>query len=221
MPRIARLVIPGIPHHVIQRGNRRQQVFFSDEDKLVYLKILKDQGKKKGLRFWAYCLMDNHVHLIAVPGFRDSLSRAISETHRRYTNLINIRENWKGYLWQGRFLSFPLGDAHLLAGARYIERNPVRAGLVQKPEDYFWSSARSHVRKIKDDVISDDDPFGALDDWAEFLQQDEMNDADLFRRHTRTGRPLGNEAFIRRLEEVTGRILFARKPGRKPVKQGN
>ncbi|MDD8014727.1 MAG: transposase [Acidobacteriota bacterium] len=218
MPRIARLVIPGIPHHVIQRGNRRQQVFFSDEDKLVYLKILKDQGKKKGLRFWAYCLMDNHVHLIAVPGFRDSLSRAMSETHRRYTNLINIRENWKGYLWQGRFLSFPLGDAHLLAAARYIERNPVRAGLVQKPEDYVWSSAGSHVRKIKDDVISDDDPFGALEDWADFLQQDEMNDADVFRRHTRTGRPLGDDAFIRRLEEVTGRILFVRKPGRKPVK---
>jgi putative transposase len=100
------------------------------------LKILKTQGENKGIQFWAYCLMDNHVHLIAVPKFLDSLSRGIGETHRRYTSLINIRENWKAYLWQGRFLSFPLSDGHLVASARYIERNPVRARLVLKHEDY-------------------------------------------------------------------------------------
>jgi putative transposase len=113
VPRIARVVIPGLPHHVIQRGNRRHLVFFSDEDKSLYLKILKTQAENKGIQFWAYCLMANHVHFIAVPIFPDSLSRDIGEIHRRYTSLINIRENWKGYLWQGRFLSYPRDDAYL------------------------------------------------------------------------------------------------------------
>jgi len=120
MPRIARAVIPRLPHHVIQRGTRRQPVFFSDEDKSLCLKILKTQGEKRGIQFWANCLMDNHVHFIAVSKFPDSLSGGIGKIHRRYTSLINIRENWKGYHWQGRFLSYPMDNAHLLASARYI-----------------------------------------------------------------------------------------------------
>jgi putative transposase len=219
MPRIARLVIPGIPHHVIQRGNRRQPVFFSEGDKSLYLKILRTQGELKGIQFWAYCLMDNHVHFIAVPKFPDSFSRGIGETHRRYTNLINIRENWKGYLWQGRFLSFPLADLHLFACARYIERNPVRARLVQRPEDYKWSSARAHIFTIGDELISKNDPFSSIDDWSRFLRKEEIEeDVSTIRRHSRTGRPLGDENFVRRLEEITGRTLLIQRPGRKPKK---
>lgn len=219
MPRIARLVIPGVPHHVIQRGNRRQSVFFSDEDKSLYIRILKSQGKEKGIRFWAYCLMGNHVHFIAVPKFSDSLSRGIGEAHRRYTNLINIREDWKGYLWQGRFLSFPLDDTHLFATARYIERNPVRARLVLKAEDFKWSSARAHVFRARDELLSGNDPFLSFDNWHKFLVKDEPDEeVSLIRKHTSTGRPLGSEEFIRKLETITGRTLLIQKPGRKPAK---
>jgi len=129
--------------------------------------------------------------------FPDNLSRGIGKTHRRYTSLINIRENWKGYLWQGRFLSFPLSDTHLAASARYIERNPVRAKLVLKPEDYQWSSARVRVFRTKDELISENYPFLSFGDWSKFLQKDEPEEqVSLIRKHIRTGRPLGNEGFV-------------------------
>ena len=120
MARLARVINPGFPHHVIQRGNRRQNVFFSDEDREAYLQILKEQSEKYGVKYWAYCLMDNHVHLVAVPMEKDSLARAIGETHRKYTRMINFRENWRGYLWQGRFRSFPVDTVYLYNLVRYL-----------------------------------------------------------------------------------------------------
>jgi len=136
MARFARVVVPGYPHHLIQRGNRRQRVFFSDEDRAFYLILLKRQIEKFGIALWAFCLMENHVHLVAVPRGKDGFARAIGELHRKYTSVINTREDWKGYLWQGRFITYPLSEAHLIAAVRYVERNPVRAGLVQAAEDY-------------------------------------------------------------------------------------
>ena len=153
MGRIARVVAEGMPHHVIQRGNRRQKVFFKDEDKQSYLTILKEQSERFGVNYWAYCLMDNHVHLIAVPETRESLARAIGEAHRRYTRMINFREGWRGYLWQGRFSSFLLEERHLYAAIRYVERNPVRVKIVKRAEDYKWSSAYAHVSKGGDELI--------------------------------------------------------------------
>src|SRR3990172_7668648 len=132
MVRIARIVIPGLPHHVIQRGNRRQPVFFRTSDFEAYLRILKEQSAKFGISFWAYCLMANHVHLIAIPDSEESFAHGIAETHRRYTRMVNFRENWRGYLWQGRFSSYPLDETYLYAAVRYVERNPVRAGIVTK-----------------------------------------------------------------------------------------
>jgi len=219
MPRIARVVIPGCPHHIIQRGNRRLKVFFSEADKATYLTLLKRQIDKHGLRIWAYCLMDNHVHMVAVPSTKGGLAKAISETHRKYTCLINIREDWKGYLWQGRFVSYPLDDGYCYSVIRYIERNPVRAGIVAKAEDYRWSSARPHVEKNFDRLLSPCPLAPTIGDWLSYLRQvDREDDIRVIGEHEHTGRPLGSGDFVRMLEQLTGKILVPRKRGRKKIR---
>ena len=145
MPRIARAVAVGIPHHVTQRGNRRQPTFFCEDDYENYLSLIAEWCLRWGVDIWAYCLMPNHVHLIAVPSSEDGLRRAIGEAHRRYTRAVNFREGWRGHLWQGRFSSHAMEERYLLTAVRYIELNPVRAALVQKPEEYRWSSAAAHL----------------------------------------------------------------------------
>lgn len=135
MARLARIVNPGYPHHVYQRGNRRQDVFFSDSDKMAYLGMIRKQAERYGLKVWAYCLMDNHVHFVAVSKETESLARVFGEAHRRYTRMINFRMGWRGYLWQGRFGSFPVDTKYLYNLVRYVERNPVRARMVGRAED--------------------------------------------------------------------------------------
>ncbi len=216
MARLPRVVIPGCPHHLIQRGNRRQPVFFSDEDRAFYLILLKRQFDKFGVALWAFCLMANHVHMIAVPRAKDSFARAIGEVHRKYTNVINTREDWKGYLWQGRFITYPLSDSHLFAAVRYVERNPVRAGLVTVAEDYMWSSARAHVRKEPHPLLTSCPLESRIPDWSSYLgQSDKAEDIELFVQHASNGRPLGNEEFLKHLEALTGRVLMPQKRGRK------
>jgi len=216
MVRIARIVIPNYPHHIIQRGNRSQNVFFGDKDKKLYVEVLYKHAVHSGVTFWAYCLMDNHVHLIAVPRSEDSFAKGIGEAHRNYTRMINFREGWRGYLWQGRFISYPLDEKYLYAAVRYVERNPVRAGLVKRAEDYPWSSARAHVLNKKDILLADNFMLSQIKDWSSYLAEDERDiDGDLFRKHAHTGRPLGDEKFITKLEKITGRILKKSKPGRK------
>lgn len=211
MPRVARVVIPGCPHHIIQRGNRRQKSFFCDSDKELYLRLLKRHGEKAGISFLAYCLMGNHVHLIAIPEKKQSLAAGIGETHRKYTTIINIREDWKGYLWQGRFISYPLDEAYFYAAVRYIERNPVRAGLVAKAENYPWSSAHAHIQKTNSSLLSDIGRFLAVNDWRAYLGEKESDDfIEEMKRHERTGRPLGSEEFLINLEAMTGRKLRPR-----------
>ena len=129
MARIARVVAPGLPHHITQWGNRRQQTFFTDDDYQQYVALLSSSCRRSGVEIWAYCLMPNHVHLIAVPQEPDSLRAAIGEAHRRYTRMINFRQGWRGHLWQERFASFVMDEQYLLATARYVETNPVKAGL--------------------------------------------------------------------------------------------
>jgi putative transposase len=133
MARLARVVAPGLPHHVTQRGNRRQKTFFSPADYRLYRSLMAEWCGREGVEIWAYCLMPNHVHLIAVPEREDALQRAIGEAHRRYSRAVNLREGWRGHLWQGRFASFPMDQDHLLAAARYVELNPVRAGIRRRP----------------------------------------------------------------------------------------
>lgn len=217
MARIARLVVPHIPHHITQRGNRCQNVFFSQNDKREYLTLLKRYALDAGMTFWAYCLMDNHVHFIAVPRNKDSLAKGLGEVHRRYTRMINFRENWRGFLWQGRFQSFPLDERHLYAAVRYVEQNPVRAGLVSQADDYPFSSAKSHALKIQDDLCSDFFMLKEIRDWTSYLSAPlAQKELSLFRRHGATGRPLGNQDFISKLELLSGRLLKRLKPGPKP-----
>src|SRR3972149_9685545 len=169
MPRIARAIAPGCPHHITQRGNRRQETFFCVEDYSAYKRLMSEWCARHGVAIWAYCLMPNHVHLIAVPESEDGLRLAIGEAHRRYTRLINFRENWRGHLWQGRFSSFVMDEKYLLAAARYVELNPVRARLTVDPASYPWSSAGAHLTGVDDGLVSANPLLELVDDWKSFL----------------------------------------------------
>jgi len=216
MARIARVVAPGLPHHVTQRGNRRQQTFFCDDDYRAYLELMAQWCSRCAVEIWAYCLMPNHVHLIAVPESKDGLRSAIGEAHRRYTRRINFREGWRGHLWQGRFASYTMEERYLLAAARYIEMNPVRAGLVDRPGEYPWSSAAAHTLGCDDRLVKVSPLLELVDDWGKFIgEQIAERDVSLLRRHERTGRPLGGERFIDGLERVLSRRLRKQKPGPK------
>ncbi len=220
MPRISRIVVPDIPHHIIQRGNRNQRVFFSDEDKELYLKILGFNCARHEIKIWCYCLMDNHIHLIAVPRKAESLARAIGETHRKYALMINIRHDWKGFLFQGRFSSFPMDESYLYCCIRYVERNPVRAGLVRLAEEYTWSSAGSHVNGLKNPLLSPIPLASQIKDWHSFLKGEEKDeDIEQIRKNQSTGRPLGSPEFIDLLEKITGIPIRKRRPGRPKTKQ--
>jgi putative transposase len=216
MPRLARIVIPGFPHHVVQRGNRRQPTFFQPDDYRNYLALISHWCHRHDVTIWAYCLMTNHVHLILVPSAKDGLRRAISETHRRYSRKINFRNDWRGYLFQGRFSSYPLDTKLLLQAARYIERNPVEAGLVTEPEEYPWSSAHAHVTGSKDPYLDPSPLLDVMEDWKTYLLNPlSSHEVSRLELHERTGRPLGDHAFITRLEREVGRHLLPGRPGRK------
>jgi len=212
MARIARIVASGVPHHITQRGNRRQPVFFSDLDYQTYLELLLHWSKLEGLEVWAYCLMPNHLHIVAVPHTEQSLHRALKETHRRYSRHVNFREGWRGYLWQGRFASFPMDESHTLRAVRYVELNPVRAGLVATPQEWPWSSAASHISGTSNPLVVSDALTPYISDWASYLSESE---SDLFRKHERTGRPLGSDDFIMGLESRFNRTFMPQKPGPK------
>ena len=171
MARLARIIATGIPHHVVQRGNRRLDVFFNDEDREVYITYLKNAAETYGVNIWAWCLMSNHVHFIVVPMKEDSLSKCFSDAHVRYTRRINFREGWRGHLWQGRFGSSPLDEKHMLVAVRYVERNPVRAKMVRMPWRYKWSSAAYHVGiKDSDPLLSGDEILSEyIKDWQAYL----------------------------------------------------
>lgn len=219
MARIARVVLPGIPHHVTQRGVRSMPVFLSDHDRTIYLQLLAEQGKRFGVTFLAWCLMTNHVHLIAVPNGTDSLARGIGEAHRRYTRMINLRENVTGHLFQERFFSCPLDEQHLFAAVVYILRNPVRAGLVREATAYRWSSTRWSLGLVKTDPLVDDlGPLSDIADWGDLLRSDPTQ-IDTLREHTRSGRPCGDDDFVFSAERITGRKLKKRHPGRKPTEK--
>lgn len=219
MSRIARVVAPGYPHHITQRGNRRQKTFFNDGDFELYLKLMKEWCDKCGAEIWSYCLMQNHVHLVAVPRDETGLGRALGMAHWHYTRLINAREGWKGCLWQGRFASYVMDEDYLCAAVRYIEYNPVRAGLAAHPCEYPWSSVRSRLSAQPDllarparlnEILS---LRGPLADWD--IKKEEI---ERIKKHSSTGRPLGGEEFIAVLEGRLGRRLAKQHPGPRPKK---
>lgn len=183
---------------------------------MLYLGLMSDWCARCGIAVWAYCLMPNHVHLVLVPQTAEGLAGAIGEVHRRYTCRVNAREGWTGYLWQGRFGSSAMDAPHTLAAIRYVELNPVRAGLAALPGEYPWSSARAHLEGKDDALVRVEPMLSMVGDWAGYLAQD-IDDAELsaLRRNARTGRPLGSADFIASLEVRLGRFLRKRKPGPK------
>ena len=218
MPRVARVVVPGVPHHVTQRGNNRQDVFFDDEDRRLHLALLKEHAARFELQVLGYCLMSNHVHLVAIPGHPASLAKAIGRTDFTYTQAVNRARGWSGHLWQNRFFSCPLEDVHLWRALCYVDRNPVRAGLVRLARRHPWSSAEAHCGGT--------DPAGLIDpaawrglwgrgDWAaELRRPEDAAELRALRQSTHTGRPLGSERFVAALEAKAGRLLHARAVGR-------
>lgn len=218
MARLARIVVPEFPHHIIQRGNRRQKVFFQEDDYRKYLQILESNSYKYGLKILSYCLMPNHVHLIVIPTSMDSLTKSIGGTHYNYTKLINKREGWNGYLWQGRFKSYVLNERYLYAVARYILLNPVKANIVREYADYRWSSIRHHLGFERIKFIQDDILQNMINNWSDFMDEEvKKEDIDLIVKHENTGRPLGEESFIEKLENELGRSIKKKKTGPKSV----
>jgi putative transposase len=216
MPRMARVVIPGVAHHVTQRGNRRADVFTCDADRQRYLGLLAAYADKHGLAIQAYCLMTNHVHLVVVPAEAVSLSRTLKPVHMRYAQHVNWTQDLTGRLWEGRFFSCPMDEAHLWVAVRYVERNPVRARLVRKAECYPWSSAAGHCGRRTDVLLSDPCGLtGRIGDWSAWLREPEDEAmVETVCRSTRTGRPAGSASFIDHLEQLAGRILRPKKAGR-------
>ena len=218
MPRHARIVIPGVPHHITQRGNDRQQVFYSDEDYSAYLSMLRKQSDKYGLDILAWCLMPNHIHLIARPHQQDSLAKTIGRTHLHYAQHFNDTHHRTGHLWQNRFFSCPLGRNHFWRAVRYVEQNPTRAKITDQPWQHKWSSAAAH--------LTGRDTMGLLNmpwwknlsariDWRRALQIPQSPATlEQIRTSTNTGRPLADNSFLTALETHLNRPLRPRSPGR-------
>lgn len=217
MARLPRLVLPGLPYHVTQRGNRRQQTFFGDEDYALYRDLLAEAAERAEAEIWCYCLMPNHVHVILVPSDEDGLRRTFADAHRRYTGFINARHRWTGHLWQGRFGAVVMDEAHLAHAMRYVSLNPVRANLVDRAEAWRWSSARAHMAGEDDELVRVAAALDRYGDFADFLgAPGDHGDAwRALRRAETTGRPLGAPDWIAALEAKTGRILAPQKRGPK------
>jgi len=218
MARQARVVFPNIPHHVTQRGNRRERIFFEPGDEQVYLDTLSAQLSRFHVTCWSYCLMPNHVHLILVPEDETGLARAVGEAHRRYTTFVGVRSRWMGHLFQGRYGSVAMDEDHLMAALRYVAMNPVKAGLVAHPEDWEWSSTRAHILGQDTNYVSVAPALSRVGDFAAYLKDAPETDsrwADILKAEF-IGRPVGAKAWIENLEAASGRKLSPQKRGPKP-----
>jgi len=223
MPRIARVVAAGHPHHITQRGNYQQKIFADDTDRRKYLSLLQEESKRYHLSILAYCLMSNHVHFMAIPQEEDSLGKVFKYTNMKYSQYYNKKMKVSGHLFQGRFFSCVLDEQHKIACARYIERNPVRANLVRKPCLWPYSSAKIHCGIDKYDPLGTNQLFNYMEQepkaWKKFIEtKDNPDDMKGLRKKTRTGRPLGSNDFTEKLEGQLKRV-FKLKPKGRPKKK--
>lgn len=218
MARLARIVVPGLPHLVTQRGNRGEPTFFEDGDYALYLDLLAESSARARTKIWAYCLMPNHVHMIVVPSTEDGLRQTFADLHRRYTSFINTRARTTGHLWRGRYGSVIMDEAHLLTAVRYVTLNPVRAQLVKRARDWQWSSARAHFKGKDDTVVTVKPVLERVDKFGQFLRARGDDDIDYapLRRAETIGRPVGDPKWLKKLEAKTGRTLAPQKRGPKP-----
>ncbi len=223
MARLARVVLPGFPHHVTQRGNGRATTFFSEQDYRLYRDLLVARCRERGVGILGWCLMPNHVHLVLVPADADGLRRALSQVHRRYAGHIHARECRTGHFWQGRFGCVAMDEDHLVAALAYVALNPVRAGLVKRAQDWPWSSARALADARRDPGIVDAGAVApyrrAVRDLVAAGEEDDRFEA--LRRAESIGRPVGDAAFFKRAETLTGRTLAPGRRGRKPTTEAD
>jgi putative transposase len=217
MARLARVVVPGYPHHVTQRGNGRARTFFGDADYALYRDLLAENCRTAGVEVWAWCLMPNHVHLILVPSDPDGLRRALARVHRSYAGIIQARRRRSGHFWQGRFGAVAMDEEHLAAALCYVSLNPVRARLVQRAQDWRWSSARAHLRGKEDGLTALAPIKDRFPRFADLLESEpESEPFARLRAAESIGRPLGTDVFLARLERLTRRTLKPGKRGPKP-----
>jgi len=213
MARIKRIVIPNTPHHITQRGVRSMNVFFKHDDYEYYKELLYKQCKEHSVKIISYCLMTNHIHLIAIPKYKESLAKAIGETHRLYTRKINFEQKVKGHLFQERFYSTPLDDEYLLNAIKYVEQNPVKAFMVKYPWDYKYTSCLKRLNLVKEDkLLSNSKVIDNIKNYKEFLQED--NNTKFIQEKTRTGKPCGDESFYEKVKLLTGIDYKNKKSGR-------
>lgn len=222
MPRSARRVFAGIPHHVTQRGNRKEDIFFQNGDRAIYLKWLTEYCEKHQVEIVAYCLMSNHVHLVVVPFSAEGLYLTLQPLHTRYALYLNKKSGLSGRVWQGRFFSSPMDENYAMSAIKYVELNPVRAGLVSKAEDYIWSSAAPHCGLRKDTVLISNGCWGkklqAIDSWSNWLASGISKETEnTLRKNTRKDLPCGSPVFIKALESICGES-FEIKPRGRPRK---
>jgi putative transposase len=219
MSRQARITVPGLPHHVTQRGNRRMAVFAEPSDYQLYIDLMAERCAAHGVECWAYCLMPNHVHLVLVPASEDGLARAVGEAHRRYAAFFNARARVTGHLFQGRFTSAAMDEEHLIAAVRYLALNPVKAKLAARAEAWRWSSVAAHLA-ARDDALVRVAPVldrvgSRFRDLLEAPRRPEPMFA-AFETAGAIGRPMGSPRFLTRLEKRLGRTLAPAKRGPKP-----
>ena len=209
MPRLARIVIAGVANHIVQRGNNRQDVFFVDDDRAHYLALLREQARLHDLRILAWCLMTNHVHLVAVPEKTDSLGRAVGRTDFLYTQYVNRLHGRSGHLWQNRFHSCALDEKHFWTALRYVEQNPLRAGLVQDALAYPWSSAAAHVAGEDERELIDMSQWTQImapSDWRRLLSRPPAKaEVKALRQCTHRGWPLAGDSALAKFEKILGR----------------
>jgi len=225
MPRIARPVFPGLPHHVTQRGNHRAPLFFCDAHRQIYVQWLREYCLRADVRILAYCLMTNHVHFVAVPATASASLEVFHPLHTRYARRVNQEQGWSGHLMQGRYFSAALDERHLWTAIRYVERNPVRAGLIGRAEDYPWSSAAGHCGLRTDPLVDGRAglpvDFVSTAEWADWLKPEEPDDVlDELRSKSRRGLPVGSEEFVSELERKAGTSLRPAVRGRPWHKSG-
>ena len=218
MSRSARIVIPDYPYHITQRGNYRQNVFIDDDDRIKYLSWIDEYSKRYQLSILAFCLMNNHVHFITIPGKEDSLSKVFSIVNMRHSQYLNKRMGESGHLWQGRFYSCVLDENYLIASLRYVENNPVRAGILKEAWKWKWSSA-AHRVGISDGLIDlrgiGDFTGMSFEKWRQFLLSEECEgDIQVIRKYTTLGRPLGTDDFIAKRSRRAGKVLTVMQKGR-------
>jgi len=215
MPRQIRIVIPHEAHHITQRGNYRQEIFEDDNDFKQYLIWLNEYSKKHKIDILAYCLMMNHVHIIGTPENEKSFGNTLNTLAMRYSQHVNRKRKSNGHVWQGRFFSCILDEAHLYRAIRYVENNPVRAKMVKNAWNYRWSSAQTHVGMGEKSIIT---LKSILDmkptEWKAYLKEDDAEMTSEMRLKTRRGLVVGKEAFVKGLEKKLGRSLKCLDPGR-------